>query len=99
MNPKLPVNNPLPESPKFQANPGDAGDDVVDSVCVPDFLDAGGGAIIQIQITAPAVLAEVRPTRSLNLRIQMMTTQANPNSAVELRPAGLLLAPSLIAGR
>jgi len=98
MNPKLPVNNPLPESPKFQANPGDAGDDVADSVCVPDFLDADGGAIIQTQITAPA-LAGVRPIRSrLNLQIQMMLTQANPNSAAEWRPAGLLLAPSLIAG-
>lgn len=98
MNPKLPVNNPLPESPKFQANTGDAGDDVADSVCVPDFLDAGGGAM-QIQITALADLAVARPTRSLNLQIQMMMTQANPNSAAEWRPAGLLLAPSRIAGR
>ena len=99
MNPKLPVNSPLPESPKFQANTGDADDDVADLVCAPGLLDADGGAIIQTQITAPVVLARVRPTRSLNLRIPMMTTQANPNSAVEVRPAGLLLAPSLIAGR
>jgi len=93
MNPKLPVNNPLPESQKWQASTGDASDDVADLVCAPDFLGAGGGAFRQIKTMAPVVLAGVRPTRSrLNLRSQMMTP-ANPNSVAEWHPAGLLLAP------